>query len=257
VLSSDRARVVLFVSLLLYRATVEKWICCEVTAVGCGECVKEASGANRLLVAWRNLWGSRKLQSSHVLSSEMVFSLFNHDYQLQWPVSVFLVTTPYSVVGGYRCFGETYRLIFSVKWPENAVICRDICTHPLGCTVQCNLDELNRTIEGYLELMNICSSSNTSFMESGAHVCKRKSEIDCGVWFHSFVVSILDGGKSSASLPGHVTLRRKSPRCLLARMLGGHKCQCVRLEEGINFALLAAFELRFFCRPTSGLVSTG
>jgi len=37
VLSSDHARVVLFVSLPLCRVTVEKWICCEVNAAGCGE----------------------------------------------------------------------------------------------------------------------------------------------------------------------------------------------------------------------------
>lgn len=49
-------------------------------------CVKEASGANRLLMGWRNLWDSRKLHSSHVFSPEKVFSLFNHDNQLQRPV---------------------------------------------------------------------------------------------------------------------------------------------------------------------------
>jgi hypothetical protein len=49
-------------------------------------CVKEASGANRLLMGWRNLWDSRKLHSSHVLNSEKVFNLFNHDNQLQRPV---------------------------------------------------------------------------------------------------------------------------------------------------------------------------
>jgi len=37
VLSSDRARVVLFVSLPLFRVTVEKWIFCEVSVAGRGE----------------------------------------------------------------------------------------------------------------------------------------------------------------------------------------------------------------------------
>jgi hypothetical protein len=76
---------------------------------------------------------------------------------------VFCVATPCGVVGGYQCFGETYWLIFSVEGPEDGgrVICQVVCTHPPDYTVSWRSGELNKTIDWYLELMNIGSSEVT------------------------------------------------------------------------------------------------
>jgi hypothetical protein len=74
-------------------------------------------------------------------------------------------------------------------------------------------------------------------------------------WLNSFLTPTLDGGKWSASRPGHFTPVESAPPIPFNRRLGGPQKRSGRYGEENNPLPLPGIEPRFLGRPAHSLVT--